>query len=76
MNNNQWHRPSNKKKVMSLNGHSCLNCNEGWYDGYILADGTTRPCQVCGDVRPTSMKVSEFLKLVEQRDAKLYGVAK
>jgi hypothetical protein len=62
---------SSRNKVY-LAGMTCLSCGKGRYDGYQpYPTKKTLPCEVCGDVRPSSMNSNEFIKVVQARDTPL-----
>lgn len=60
-------------KKLYMNGHTCLSCGKGWYDGYDPEKKLTRPCQVCGHQAPERMLPSEHRDAYKARDKRLYG---
>lgn len=67
-------KPKRKRppKYVYLNGHTCVSCGRGWYDGYENAGHVierTRPCNVCGYMAPAKMTVETFEAVVKARDA-------
>ena len=58
-------------KHIWLNGHTCLNCGKGWYDGYLGTMETTRPCNKCGHIAPAVMTKQQFYDAVAERDKRL-----
>jgi hypothetical protein len=52
-----------------LAGMTCLSCGKGRYDGYQPHPiKKTLPCEICGDIRPSSMTSKEFIEFVRIRD--------
>jgi hypothetical protein len=44
--------------MVHLNGHTCLRCGQGFYDGYQKVEGQyalTQPCNRCGHIAPAEM---------------------
>ena len=56
-----------KYKTLYLAGMTCLSCGKGFY-GFGYNDNKTLPCNKCGDVRPASMSITKFNKIVEKRN--------
>jgi hypothetical protein len=65
-----------RKTQMYMNGHTCLGCGEGFYDGYDTSETTrgqpvkTMPCHKCGHQAPSRMTQKAFLAAVKARDEK------
>ena len=59
------------KDWVGMNEHNCINCGEGWYDGYEADRPLTRPCQVCGHQAPARMSKRAFMRAIHKRDKKL-----
>jgi len=51
-----------------MDGHTCINCGIGFYDGYDLATNMTRPCNECGNQAPASMTKNLFRRAIKKRD--------
>ena len=49
-----------------LNGLTCLDCGQGWYDGYV--GYRTAPCQKCGKSQASHITQWEFDRLTKLRD--------
>jgi predicted nucleic acid-binding Zn-ribbon protein len=60
-------------KKLYMNGHTCLNCGKGFYDGYDAKARLTQPCKKCGHQAPDRMLPSEFKKAYQAPDQRLYG---
>ena len=60
-----------KREKVWMNGHTCLQCGIGWYNGYNIsepANPVTNPCNKCGHVTNASMFRRMFEKLIKERD--------
>ena len=55
-------------KNVWLNGHACLRCGAGYYDGYMADRGLTQPCNRCGHVAPNNMSAVTFRKMIAAAD--------
>lgn len=60
-------------KKLWMNGHTCLNCGKGWYNGYEPTRRLTAPCEECGHQAPDRMLPSEHKKAYKARDARLFA---
>lgn len=54
-----------------MNGHGCLGCGLGWYDGYAVGSKKTMPCQKCGHQAPSKMTNAEFRAAIIKRDERI-----
>ena len=54
-----------------MDGHTCLNCGKGFYDGYDLTTNSTNPCSECGSQAPASMIKSLYRRAIKMRDSRI-----
>lgn len=55
---------------MWMNGYTCFECGNGWYNGYDLSGKKklTAPCNKCGHQLPAVLNSKDFHKMIEKRD--------